>query len=274
MLKYSLSAVALALLAAPLADGQQYGLNGPIVTHYRPAPQPARLARADDSDSLADLEALESLNPPPEVLGDPPAGSSLLSLEQPDAAPLPRPQAEQIPAPRAVPPPPAPQAPQAAAGQQHASGQRHTGQQHAGQQPVGQQPVVGGQSLGETSVLERFDLQQAMVQQDTAARAAQYYHHGQRGPSGCGCNSGVCSAGHSGHTSHTAPALLPYRQPVLPQGYSFHGYFRADPCHYDIWANYANEAAAACAHSRASLQPKSKQAKPCCKPELVDPCYR
>lgn len=71
---------------------------------------------------------------------------------------------------------------------------------------------------------------------------------------------------------------MPYRKPILPQGYSFHGYFRADPCHYDIWSNYANEAAAACAHSRASLQPKPPKAAcqggQCIKGELVEPCRR
>lgn len=297
MLKYSLPALAIALLGAPLAEAQQhYGLNGPVVTHYRPAPartgQPTRLARANDGDSLDDLDALESLDAlSAPANGNPGSafdGPGLLSLDQPSPADLPAPRTETIPtpqaaptpaprpaavAPRPAPPVAAPAAPQANYGQNYAAPQGNYGQNYAVLQSVLQPNEYQPPATSYQPAPQQFDLGQAMTQQDYHNTSAQYFDAGQSGGSyGCSsgqCGSGQCSSGQCG------AALMPYRKPILPQGYSFHGYFRADPCYYDIWSGYGNEAAAACAEGRAALQPKPKRmAQPCVKAELVEPCRR
>jgi len=83
-------------------------------------------------------------------------------------------------------------------------------------------------------------------------------------PADCGCNDAIDQGCEGGQ------CLMPYREPILPPATSFYGFFNANPCHADLWADYPAQAARACAKAQRRRQLHAQP--PCVRGELVGPC--
>lgn len=292
MLKSLIPALTVALLGNTIATAQYFGPISSTPSGYSQTARPMRIARATDTEPLAqetdgldDLDALDSLDLPsasdlPQVAPiaptspldrldalEPPA--SLLDL--PEQLELPIPMAGDAPAP--------------------SDDSNITEPEISAQDLEVLQPSPEPRSILEPSSAPltplpgpiNFDDAIEQQQRDLAhphhhtsssqySSSSQYYgatHHAGFGgaaqtPADCGC------AGQPVGGCGSSLTPLAYRAPLLPPSNSFHGQFRADPCHYDLWANYTAEAAAACARNRGRLAPPKKADCRTC--ELVDPC--
>lgn len=247
MMKTLIPILTIALVGNAVATAQWVGPGQTSVVGSGQASRPIRLARAFDNElvpspsdtpkSLDSLESLDALEPP-------------ASLDIPEALELPNPSATST------------------LENTDTDGPRTSSEELEALQPSDTPRSIlepfesnGGAELGMIDFDNAFDQQQ----RDRAAfdlhnRAAQYYGGGAvawspQAAGGCGgCQTS-----------------LPYRAPVLPPSNSFYGYFRANACYADIWANYPAEAAAACAHNRAMMAPAAPIMRPCNTCELVAP---
>lgn len=290
MFKCLIPALTVAMLGHCVASAQFFGANYPASPGYSQPARPIRIARATDnellaspSDNLDDLDARDAFDQPP--AGDLPAlvpaatGGAIdspQSLELLDSLEPPKlqdiPERLELPLPK--------QADQSASPSDLNSVQPEISAQdlQALQPPPEPLSILESSPVPATPIPGPIDFNEAIQQQqrDLAhshhhSSPSQYYggtyqanhdrtfhastDYGYSGEAANGCGSGLTP--------------LPYRAPLLPPSNSFHGHFKANPCYFDIWANYPAEVAAACAHNRAKLAPSQKTGCKTC--ELVDP---
>jgi hypothetical protein len=288
MFKSLIPALAVALLGNSIATAQYFGARYPASSEYRQPARPIRIARATDNeqpsgetDSLDDLDSLDSLDAldapvsgdvPQSVLATPLASPDSLDLLEPPAS-LDTPERLELPEPAEVDRPASPSdlngvQPEITAQDLESLNPSGEPRSIVESSPAPLTPLPGPINFNEA--IEQQQRDQAHVHQHSAS--SQYYgasNHMLTGnaaytPSDCGSSHQQAN----GCGSCLTP--LPYRAPLLPPSNSFHGHFKANPCYYDLWANYPAEAAAACAHNRAMLAPTKKAGCRTC--ELVDPC--
>ena len=285
MLKSLIPALTIALLGNSIATAQYFGAKNPASSGYSQPERPIRIARAKAPDPQAspmdDLDELDALDSP--SAGDVP--QSVLapvvappkSLDEPDALEPPDsldvPERIELPTPAEVDKAASPGdsgivQPEISERDLQALQPSPVPQSIVEMPPAPATPLPGPVDFSEAIQQQQRDL--AYAQQHSSASqyfgASNYAGLGNAShrQSDCGCNQ------HSENGCGSCPSPLPYRAPLLPPPNSFHGHFKSNPCYYDVWANYPNQSAAACAHIRAMLAPPKKTGCRTC--ELVDPC--
>jgi hypothetical protein len=250
MLKNLFPAFLIAISGNAIATAQYFGAQYPSSASQNQSSRVTRIARATEGDAQKspsdELDALEELAAPttPPQRQSPESLNVLDSLEPPSSLDIPG-GSELLGPPANLP--------------TTRSVLEHTLAPAAALPD----PIDFNQAIAQ----QQYDLSHSHLHD----RTAQYF--GGTGPTGitssthssAGCQCG----GHAAHITGHCESSMPYRVPVLPPPNSFHGYFRSNPCHFDVWANYPAEAAAACAHRRAQLTPRAPKCRTCL---LANPC--
>jgi hypothetical protein len=296
MFKSLIPALTIAVIGNSIAMAQFFGTPFPAQSGFSQPQRPFRIARANDNEPLAspadnldDLDALDALDVAEPSVVSPNIGvpsASDKNAPAPSAVDTPADSPQSLLTPSLLEPPasldaseqlelPMPKEPEvpATGNELNPANAEISAQDLESLQPAPVPQTAEPQNQVEPSVAPvtpipgPIDFDHAIQQQqrDLAYAATQNAGNiaGSRSESGCQCN-GQSNHGCGGHPH------IPYRAPILPPSNSFHGHFKANPCYYDLWANYPAEAAAACAHNRAKLAPRQKIGCQSC--ELVDPC--
>lgn len=285
MLKSLIPALTIALLGNSVVTAQYFGAENPASSGYSQSARPVRIARAkapdpqaspiDDLDELDALDSPSSGDVPQSVLAPLVAPPKSLdeseALEPPDSLDIP--ERLELPTPAEVDKAVSPSdsrivQPEISERDLQALQPSPVPQSILELSPAPATPLPGPVDFNEAILQQQRDLAYSQVHSSSSQYygAANYAGLGNAShmQSDCGCNQ----QSENGCGSCQSP--LPYRAPLLPPSNSFHGHFRSNPCYYDLWANYPNQSAAACAHSRAMLAPPRKTGCRTC--ELVDPC--
>lgn len=268
MLRYVIPALALTVLVNPVAMAQFFGAEYPSAPSLSKPGRPVRIARASETESplspLDDLDELDQLD----ALGEPPIDQKpapLPALRAPQSldvvdAPV-EPQTDVV-AEELAPPTPA----KSNGSRPSSPSDKESPKNQVQHSLLTPSPITGPINLDDAIVQQQRDLAYPQLR-DTGT---QYY-------SGLSANTTIAAYGLEASSPHHHGAhgcgdacgtSIPNHPAILPPARSFHSYFRSNPCYFDIWASYPAEAAAACAHNRAKLAPRTG-CKSC---ELLEPC--
>ncbi|HBJ36267.1 MAG TPA: hypothetical protein DDZ51_16255 [Planctomycetaceae bacterium] len=289
MLKSLIPALTVAVLGNSIAMAQYFGTQVPASSGYSQPQRPFRLARATDNeppaalaDNLDGLDALEALDAPESLLEAPNVGlpsasdlpktapsttvpplNSLQSLEPPASIVLP--ERLELPTPKQT------DVPAGSTGlnavQSEVSAQDIEMLQPATKPAT---PIPGPIDFNQAIEHQQRDLAYSNQHSNPSVYYGAPHHAGFSGQTFPSNGSRFHGQSNSGCSDCLTP--LPYRTPQLPPSNSFHGHFKANPCHSDIWANYPAEAAAACAHHRGRLAPPQNTGCQTCELVAPSPC--